>query len=718
MIEYDGLFSKYTESSRYSLNTKGLYFWGSSYIVANTLFNVNQNQREFRLLELRGRTDDIERLITFEYGDIYAKSTFWGSAVRIAGIQVSKNFRLKPDIITYPLPDFQGEVMLPSSIDIYYNQAKVLTENLKPGPFEIKDIPIMTGEGNLRVVIKDVLGREKVVEIPFMTDRALLKPGLTEYAISIGAIKKNYFNDFFSYGKFVFNSYYKKGVLNWFSFGTGLYLQGADGFAAGFSPYFLSKLGLIIPKTALSYNKGKFSALYGIDYSKRIGIFNARFSYTKRQDNFLRPSSRLASIKESITSSLSVNMGNFGNITLFYNRRAYEGDREEEQTTNIIYNKSLFKRVSLNVGYSKSLKNQYFYGSLNLPLGGSHSSSFKYQNKDSQNSYTFSVRRNNSFNKGLSYQGSFNKTDGNNNITFSSSYNFEQLTLSGGISSTKNSSYSSTSYRAGVSGSIIFMDGEIFLKRKIYNSFAIIKIDPPMKNVEVKVNNRAAGKTDKRGTLFVPYLNPYRHNEVRINPATLDIKSVIDKNIYSFIPYQKHGYLLKFKTKKVNSIRLKILLPDGSYLPAGSKIEVDGKDSGIVGFKGKSYIENISVGKHKISVDYLDGRCETEINITQDMIEKVVPFIGVYTCNLKNVHMIAKKEGKYIINTKRSKSIKNKENMTKEETKPNNLTLNKQKNKKVSISQKRENIEIVNYDDFQSIEEFLEFRESLKIDVQ
>lgn len=90
---------------------------------------------------------DEERLLTLETGDFITRTPAWVSPVRMGGIQLSHNFAVRPDIITYPLPEFSGENSLPSTVDLLVNGYKAQSYNLDPGPFTLSNIPYINGAG-------------------------------------------------------------------------------------------------------------------------------------------------------------------------------------------------------------------------------------------------------------------------------------------------------------------------------------------------------------------------------------------------------------------------------------------------------------------------------------------------------------------------------------------------------------------------------------------
>ncbi|MCY1428984.1 hypothetical protein D9M71_448850 [compost metagenome] len=73
----------------------------------------DDSQRGFRRYDTTWRYTDEARLLTLEVGDVLSGALPWTSSVRLGGVQVSRDFAVRPDLVTYPLPAFAGEAAVP-----------------------------------------------------------------------------------------------------------------------------------------------------------------------------------------------------------------------------------------------------------------------------------------------------------------------------------------------------------------------------------------------------------------------------------------------------------------------------------------------------------------------------------------------------------------------------------------------------------------------------
>ncbi len=98
---------------------------------------------------------DPEKLTTLRVGDAVSSSLDWTRAVRLGGVQYQRNFSLRPDLITFPVPALGGSTAVPSSVDVYINSMKQYSGDVPAGPFVTHDPPGIVGAGNATVVVKD-----------------------------------------------------------------------------------------------------------------------------------------------------------------------------------------------------------------------------------------------------------------------------------------------------------------------------------------------------------------------------------------------------------------------------------------------------------------------------------------------------------------------------------------------------------------------------------
>src|SRR6202035_3592331 len=142
-------------------------------------------------LETSFSYSDPESLITYRAGDSISGALAWTRSIRFGGIQAQRNFAMRSDLITAPLPSFSGSAAVPSTLDVYLNNSKTYTQEVPPGPFQVNNLPLIAG-GEARLVLRDATGREVETTLPFYTSPQLLREDLTYFSVETGYPRIHY----------------------------------------------------------------------------------------------------------------------------------------------------------------------------------------------------------------------------------------------------------------------------------------------------------------------------------------------------------------------------------------------------------------------------------------------------------------------------------------------------------------------------------------------
>ena len=132
-----------------------------------------------------------DSLVTYRAGDAITGGLNWTRPVRFGGIQVQRNFTLRSDLVTAPLPSFSGSAAVPSTLDIYLNNSKAYTQEVPTGPFQVNNLPLISG-GDARLVLHDATGREVETTLPFYTSPQLLREGMSYFSMETGFPRLGY----------------------------------------------------------------------------------------------------------------------------------------------------------------------------------------------------------------------------------------------------------------------------------------------------------------------------------------------------------------------------------------------------------------------------------------------------------------------------------------------------------------------------------------------
>ncbi|MEM7045453.1 MAG: fimbria/pilus outer membrane usher protein, partial [Pseudomonadota bacterium] len=150
--------------------------------------------------------------------------------------------------------------------------------------------------------------------------------------------------------------------------------------------------------------------------------------------------------------------------------------------------------------------------------------------------------------------------------------------------------------RANLSGSVGLIDGRPALSRRLGRAFGMVSL-PGHPDVAVYLENREVGRTDEDGYLFLPRLNPYQENHIRIKPEDLPLDTEIEAEELVAVPYERAGVQVAFNVKTNRTALATLLDADGEPLPAGLEMTTsDGKINARVADQGLAYIKGEGAG--------------------------------------------------------------------------------------------------------------------------
>jgi len=150
--------------------------------------------------------------------------------------------------------------------------------------------------------------------------------------------------------------------------------------------------------------------------------------------------------------------------------------------------------------------------------------------------------------------------------------------------------------RANLSGSVGLVDGRPALSRRLGRAFGMVAL-PGHPDVTVYLENREVGKTDGDGYLFLPRLNPYQENRIRIKAEDLPLDTEIETEELVAVPYDRSGVQVAFNVRTNRTALATLLDAEGGPLPAGMEmVTEDGSLEARVADQGLAYIKGEGAG--------------------------------------------------------------------------------------------------------------------------
>jgi outer membrane usher protein len=179
------------------------------------------------------------------------------------------------------------------------------------------------------------------------------------------------------------------------------------------------------------------------------------------------------------------------------------------------------------------------------------------------------------------------------------------------------------------SGAAATLGGNVFFADRIPDAFAVVDAGAP--DVAVSYENRPAGTTDSRGMLLVPTLRSYEKNHISIDPSALPVDDEFETDRAVATPADRSGTMVSFVVHKTVAAALVTFVQDDhSFVPAGSRGQLQGGDEFVVGYDGQAFVRNLAAANRAV-INLGDTKCQATFKFTAQAGKQV--HIGPVTCH-------------------------------------------------------------------------------------
>jgi outer membrane usher protein len=601
-----------TQQSNNSQTSNGLFEAGvfNQHGVGTGTF-IWQNRgtpHDFTRLDTAWTYDDPESVSRFQLGDGISRAGSWGRAVRFGGLQWRSNFDTQPGFITFPQPSTTGIAALPSTVDVYVNNARRISQEVQPGPFEISNVPVITGAGEVQLVVNDLLGRQQIITQPYYASQSLLREGLSDYSYEIGFAREDYslFSD--HYGQPFASATQRYGVSNRFTRELRAEVL-PNQQTAGLGGVYLWP-GFGTAQAALAASHGPDGD--GASFMAGAEQISRRFSWSVQDQisssNFTELGWVSGDVRPRRTQSLHLGFptgDQGGSLSLNHVNQQYWG-QSGNRIWSVNYSRNLFREFNLLLYATRSVSdtsNSTIGFNISHYFGDRTSGSAQFNRQNAGNDSMLQVQKNLPDGPGFGYR--LMAQEGlNRHQEAMGSWQTNSGTYTAGVS--QQSGNSST--RLGASGGIAFLGGSTFLSLRIDDSFAVVNAGG-YPDVRVYYENRPAGTTDSRGQVLIPHLRPYQQNRVSVEAEDLPIEAQTDHLELIITPALRSGTYAEFPIRTVHGGTLVIVLEDGSFIPSGATVMLPGSEEEYpVGLRGEVFLPALAES-NELLVTWKEQRC-------------------------------------------------------------------------------------------------------------
>lgn len=580
-------------------------------------------------------------------GDGVSPSSVFDS-VPFRGIQIATDDDMYPESLRGYAPVVRGIARSNAQITIRQNGYTIYQTEVAAGPFEISDLYPTGSSGDLYVTIKESDGSEQQQIIPFASLPVLQREGYLSYSMTGGEyrsynkeIEKQKFGQFtliygLPYAATIYGGSQLSNNYQSYSIGMGQNL-GA-----------LGALSLDITQAHSTLNEGNISrgqsyrfrynknlntlgtniSLAGYRYSTR-GYYSLTEVFDEYKNKINTPEIERRRNRAEIT--LNQNLGeNYGSLSLGYIRENYWNSERKTGSATASYNNSWQGiNYGLNYTYNKNTRNYSYTTDSNSKSYDEHQFAFSisvpFSIFDDTFYYNFNTNSSSSSpstgNMGISASQLNNRLNWNVQQAFSN----QEQGASGNINAsykgkygeiTGGSGYNKDNYNTyyGINGSLVVHSKGVVLGQQLGETAAIINI-PNAGNVGVL--NQAGIETNSDGYALVPYVTPYRKNNIDIDTSLLPENT--EMALTSQIVSPSRGALVQanFSANVGYRVLMTLTLKNGDVIPFGAQIIFKDNEQldNIVGKDGEVYLTGLNE-KGQFTVKYSNKQCNVNYNLS------------------------------------------------------------------------------------------------------
>ena len=554
-------------------------------------------------------------MLSLSVGDQLTGALDWSRSARIGGLHLSRNFSLQPYRVTTPLASFAGEAVLPSTVDLYINGVRQASQRVAPGRFQLDSTPALSGSGQAQLLVTDINGDSRSLEFALYGAPELLQPGLSDWSLDIGVLRKDYGLRSFRYDRRpLASASLRRGLSDRLTLETHAEVA-RNVRVAGVGAVALlgRRAGVLDASFSGSQANGQGGNQRTLGYQWNAAGFSISARTQRRSRQFVdAPAHLTRSLQSRRSDQLFVGFGTArsGQFSLNYILRDYPGSPRTRL---------------LGAGWSRSLRDHAWVSAqFNRDLGR--------QGMDSANLYvSVPLDRRTQLSTSLRHgaDGDVLAVEANRSQPLDSGgWGWRVQTRMGAQRSQStelnhldehgrwrfgvdhDNTVGTLAYLQGT-GSVAWFGSGLHMLRRADDAFALVSTNG-MPGVPVRLENRLVGSTDAHGELLVAPLRAWQRNLLSIDPLALPLDVQVDVVQQQVVPAARSGVRARFHLQPSQPLDLRILGPDGRWLPAGTEavVERDNRSLAVtvIGHDGQLYLGSAPSGA-RLRIRHAGGEC-------------------------------------------------------------------------------------------------------------
>ncbi|MCL6239072.1 fimbrial biogenesis outer membrane usher protein [Acinetobacter sp. ANC 5033] len=581
-------------------------------------------------------------------GDSYTNGEIFDS-FGYRGVDISSDDRMLPNSMIGYAPRIRGNAKTNAKVEVRQQGQLIYQTTVAPGNFEINDLYPTGFGGELEVAILEASGEIQRFNVPYASVVQMLRPGMSRYSITAGQFRDKDID----LDPWIVQAKYQRGLHNYITAFTGV--QSAEDYTAlTLGSAFATPVGAIsldVTHSQADFKKrdSESGQSYRLSYSKLITPTNTNLTlaaYRYSTENFykLRDALMIQDLDDkSISSShvgkqrsefqITLNQGlpdKWGNVYAtgswvdYWNRQ--ETTRQYQigysnTYSSLTYGLSAIKRVVEDTATKRTTNDTEYMLTLSLPWTFKKNS-VNFNSITTQDSTTIGMSGTvgDRFNYGTSVSDTYGS---NPSMNVNAQYRTNFATVGGSYSVSDQYQQAMLSARGNV---VAHSKGVLFGPDQ---GQTMVLVYAP-EAAGAKVNNATGLSINKSGYAVIPYVTPYRLNDITLDPQNMSTNVELEETSQRIAPYAGAISQVSFATKSGKAIYIHGLTSEGKTLPfAAEAYSSQGENVGMVAQGSMVYLRTNQTAD-TVTIKWGDEdteQCRIQYDVTKQAEDKNLTMI-------------------------------------------------------------------------------------------
>lgn len=570
-------------------------------------------------------------------------------SVSFRGVRLYSNDDMLNSRLRNYSPTVRGFARSQAVVVITQNGRQVYQTNVSAGPFELNDFYISGYSGDLVVTVRETDGSEHSFIQPFSTLPEMKREGVSGFELSAGRYDNHGSEDYYDAPSFVYGAWSRGFSHGITVFGETLQAEKYQSAGIG-STLSLGRIGAVSADISVSRAE-KYDGLhtgqsYGLKYSRSqvetgTTVTMAAYRYsTKDFHSFGDFVSRTEQaryvwdnrLKNRMNLSLNQSLGKLGSLSLSASQQDYWTTGEVSRSFSLshgfnwkdIYFSTTFSMDQMSgssYGYDNNRQIDFYMSvPLSRLLGQDEltSSFLSWSATRTEHQLRQTASLNGSVpDTQIRYRVGGNWGNGGTAEGQSASLTWNSDFTTASLGYTSSGGYRTTDF--SLSGSAVAWTGGVaFGSSSVADNGAIVVNASGVSGISTS----AGGHTIWPGAALIPSPQLYTENRIDLRADGLPDDIVLAESSARTIPSRGAVVVLDYTVYRGGQVVFTLKRPDGSVLPFGTVVSLDGmpsgkENTGIVGDEGRVYLAGVPE-KGRLTVSSGGKQCHVDFSLSLD----------------------------------------------------------------------------------------------------